>query len=275
MGKGRTMSIPTFTVVIPARLASTRLPNKPLADIGGHPMIVRVAERAHASSAQRTVVATDSQEVAQACAAHGVEAVLTRADHQSGTDRLSEVAAQLGLADDAIVVNVQGDEPLIEPTLIDEVALHLAAHPDCAIATAAHPLDDVAEVFNPNVVKVVCDNAGRALYFSRAPIPWARDAWSAVPAQPAATAQVSLPAMPVLRHIGIYAYRAGFLRRFPTLAVAPLEQTEALEQLRAMWHGERIGVMVTAAAPAPGVDTPADLERVRALWAQGMAQEGP
>ncbi|MGX0135508.1 3-deoxy-manno-octulosonate cytidylyltransferase (CMP-KDO synthetase) [Cupriavidus metallidurans] len=275
MGKGRTMSIPTFTVVIPARLASTRLPNKPLADIGGHPMIVRVAERAHASSAQRTVVATDSQEVAQACAAHGVEAVLTRADHQSGTDRLSEVAAQLGLADDAIVVNVQGDEPLIEPTLIDEVALHLAAHPDCAIATAAHPLNDVAEVFNPNVVKVVCDNAGRALYFSRAPIPWARDAWSAVPAQPAATAQVPLPAMPVLRHIGIYAYRAGFLRRFPTLAVAPLEQTEALEQLRAMWHGERIGVMVTAAAPAPGVDTPADLERVRALWAQGMAQEGP
>ena len=275
MGKGRTMSIPTFTVVIPARLASTRLPNKPLADIGGHPMIVRVAERAHASSAQRTVVATDSQEVAQACAAHGVEAVLTRADHQSGTDRLSEVAAQLGLADDAIVVNVQGDEPLIEPTLIDEVALHLAAHTDCAIATAAHPLDDVAEVFNPNVVKVVCDNAGRALYFSRAPIPWARDAWSAVPAQPAATAQVPLPAMPVLRHIGIYAYRAGFLRRFPTLAVAPLEQTEALEQLRAMWHGERIGVMVTAAAPAPGVDTPADLERVRALWAQGMAQEGP
>ncbi len=275
MGKGRTMSIPTFTVVIPARLASTRLPNKPLADIGGHPMIVRVAERAHASSAQRTVVATDSQEVAQACAAHGVEAVLTRADHQSGTDRLSEVAAQLGLADDAIVVNVQGDEPLIEPTLIDEVALHLAAHTDCAIATAAHPLDDVAEVFNPNVVKVVCDNAGRALYFSRAPIPWARDAWSAVPAQPAATAQVPLPAMPVLRHIGIYAYRAGFLRRFPTLAVAPVEQTEALEQLRAMWHGERIGVMVTAAAPAPGVDTPADLERVRALWAQGMAQEGP
>lgn len=275
MGKGRTMSIPTFTVVIPARLASTRLPNKPLADIGGHPMIVRVAERAHASSAQRTVVATDSQEVAQACAAHGVEAVLTRADHQSGTDRLSEVAAQLGLADDAIVVNVQGDEPLIEPTLIDEVALHLAAHPDCAIATAAHPLDDVAEVFNPNVVKVVCDNAGRALYFSRAPIPWARDAWSAVPAQPAASAQVPLPAMPVLRHIGIYAYRAGFLRRFPTLAVAPVEQTEALEQLRAMWHGERIGVMVTAAAPAPGVDTPADLERVRALWAQGMAQEGP
>ena len=269
------MSIPAFTIVIPARLASTRLPNKPLADIGGHPMIVRVAERAHASSATRTVVATDAPEVAAACAARGVEAVITRADHPSGTDRLSEVAAQLGLADDAIVVNVQGDEPLIDPNLIDEVALHLASHPDCAIATAAHPLDDAAEVFNPNVVKVVCDNAGRALYFSRAPIPWARDAWSAVPTQPAASAQVPMPAMPVLRHIGIYAYRAGFLRRFPTLAISPVEQVEALEQLRAMWHGERIGVMVTAAAPAPGVDTPADLERVRALWAQGMAQDGP
>lgn len=269
------MSIPAFTVVIPARLASSRLPNKPLADIGGHPMIVRVAERAHASSAQRTVVATDAPEVAAACAAHGVQATLTRADHASGTDRLAEVAAQLQLADDAIVVNVQGDEPLIDPTLIDELALYLAAHPDCAMATAAHPLHDAADVFNPNVVKVVCDNAGRALYFSRAPIPWARDAWAAVPQQPAASAQVPLPDMPVLRHIGIYAYRAGFLRRFPTLAAAPLEQTEALEQLRAMWHGERIGVMITDAAPAPGVDTAADLERVRALWAQGMAQDGP
>ncbi|RZT43010.1 3-deoxy-manno-octulosonate cytidylyltransferase [Cupriavidus agavae] len=269
------MSVPAFTVVIPARLASTRLPNKPLADIGGHPMIVRVAERARASSAQRTVVATDAPEVAAACAAHGVEAVLTRADHPSGTDRLAEVAARLGLPDDAIVVNVQGDEPLIEPTLIDEVALHLASHPDCAMATAAHPLAEAADVFNPNVVKVVCDQAGRALYFSRAPIPWARDAWAGVPAAPAASAQVALPAMPVLRHVGIYAYRAGFLRRFPTLAISPVELVEALEQLRAMWHGERIGVMVTAAAPAPGVDTPADLERVRALWAEGMAQDGP
>lgn len=269
------MSIPPFTVVIPARMASTRLPDKPLADIGGHPMIVRVAERAHASSARRTVVATDAQAVADACAARGIDAVLTRADHPSGTDRLAEVATLLGLDDDAIVVNVQGDEPLIDPQLIDEVALHLAAHPDCAISTAAHPLDDIADVFNPNVVKVVCDAAGRALYFSRAPIPWARDAWSGVPGQPAATAQVPLPAMPVLRHIGLYAYRAGFLRRFPTLAAAPIEQTEALEQLRAMWHGERIGVLVTASAPAPGVDTPADLERVRALWARSMVQEGP
>jgi len=269
------MSIPDFTVVIPARLASTRLPNKPLADIGGKPMIARVAERAHASSARRTVVATDADSVAQACQAHGVEAVLTRADHPTGTDRLAEVVTLLGLPDDAIVVNVQGDEPLIAPQLIDEVALHLAAHPECAISTAAHPLHEIAEVFNPNVVKVVCDAAGRALYFSRAPIPWARDVWSGVPGQPAATAQVPLPAMPVLRHIGIYAYRAGFLRRFPALAAAPVEQTEALEQLRAMWHGERIAVLQTDAAPAPGVDTQADLERVRALWAESMAQEGP
>ncbi|CAG9174469.1 3-deoxy-manno-octulosonate cytidylyltransferase [Cupriavidus respiraculi] len=269
------MSLPPFTVVIPARLASTRLPDKPLADIGGKPMIVRVAERAHASSATRTVVATDAPTVAAACAAHGIEAVLTRADHASGTDRLAEVATQLGLADDAIVVNVQGDEPLIAAQLIDEAALHLAAHGDCAIATAAHPLHDPAEVFNPNVVKVVCDAAGRALYFSRAPIPWARDAWADVPSAPAAQARPQLPAMPVLRHIGLYAYRAGFLRRFPTLAAAPLEQTEALEQLRAMWHGERIAVLVTDAAPAPGVDTPADLERVRALWAESMVQEGP
>ncbi len=256
-----------FTVVIPARYASTRLPGKP--------MVQHVWEQARKSAASRVVIATDDASIFEACQAFGAEVLMTRVDHNSGTDRLAEVAAQLQLADDAIVVNVQGDEPLIDPTLIDEVALYLAAHPDCAMATAAHPLHDVADVFNPNVVKVVCDKAGRALYFSRAPIPWARDAWAAVPQQPAASAQVPLPDMPVLRHIGIYAYRAGFLRRFPTLAAAPLEQTEALEQLRAMWHGERIGVMVTDAAPAPGVDTAADLERVRALWAQGMAQDGP
>lgn len=269
------MSLPDFIVVIPARLASTRLPDKPLADIGGKPMVVRVAERAHASSARRTVVATDAPAVADACAAHGVEAVLTRADHATGTDRLAEMATQLDLPDDAIVVNVQGDEPLIDPNLIDQVAVHLAAHGDCAIATAAHPLHDIAEVFNPNVVKVVCDAVDRALYFSRAPIPWARDAWAGVPSMPAGTARVPLPAMPVLRHIGLYAYRAGFLRRFPTLASAPVEQTEALEQLRAMWHGERIAVLRTDGAPAPGVDTADDLARVRALWANTVAQEGP
>lgn len=265
------MSLPEFAVVIPARLASTRLPNKPLAEIAGKPMVVRVAERARASSASRVVVATDARSVADACAAHGIEAVLTRADHPTGTDRLAEVAVQLGLEDQAIVVNVQGDEPLIAPALIDQVAAHLAAHADCAIATAAHRLHEAAEVFNPNVVKVVCDAVGRALYFSRAPIPWARDAWATVPTMPAAEAAVPLPAMPVLRHIGLYAYRAGFLRRFPTLAQSPLEQVEALEQLRAMWHGERIAVLETDGPPAPGVDTPEDLARVRALWAESLA----
>ena len=242
------MTVPSFTVVIPARLASTRLPNKPLADIGGHPMIVRVAERAHASSATRTVVATDAQEVADACAARGVEVVLTRASHPSGTDRLAEVAAKLKLADDAIVVNVQGDEPLIDPNLIDEVAIHLAAHPDCAIATAAHPLHEIAEVFNPNVVKAVLNARGEALYFSRAPIPYARQG-----------------APRALRHVGIYAYRVGFLKRYTALAPSPLEAAEQLEQLRVLWHGFRIAAVIEEAAIPPGVDTPGDLEAVLKL----------
>jgi 3-deoxy-manno-octulosonate cytidylyltransferase (CMP-KDO synthetase) len=268
------MSHAPFIAVIPARLASTRLPNKPLADIDGKPMVVRVAERAHQSSAARVVVATDAASVADACMQHHVEAVLTRADHASGTDRLAEVATVLGLPDDAIVVNVQGDEPLIAPTLIDNVAAHLRDHPDCAIATAAHPIHDPADVFNPNVVKVVLDAAERALLFSRAPLPWARDTWTpAVMAR--SIAERPLPAMPVLRHIGIYAYRAGFLRRFPQLAAAPLEQTEQLEQLRAMWHGERIAVLTTNDAPAAGVDTPEDLARVRAAWAELLTQDGP
>lgn len=207
------MSHAPFIAVIPARLASTRLPNKPLADIGGKPMVVRVAERAHQSSAARVVVATDAISVADACMQHHIEAVLTRADHASGTDRLAEVATVLALPDDAIVVNVQGDEPLIAPTLIDNVAAHLRDHADCAIATAAHPIRAAADIFNPNVVKVVLDAAERALLFSRAPLPWARDAWTpAALDQPAA--ERPLPAMPVLRHIGIYAYRAAFLRRF-------------------------------------------------------------
>jgi len=258
-----------FIVVIPARLASTRLPGKPLADIGGKPMVVRVAERAQASGAQQVWIASDTQAVIDAARAHGFDAMLTRADHPSGTDRLAEVAEQLGWPDDALIVNVQGDEPLIDPALIRDVAAHLAAHPDCAIATAAHPITAPAEIFSPHVVKVVMDARGVALYFSRAPIPWARDAWhphwsadaldlKMMPAPPA-------PAV-VYRHIGLYAYRAKFLRGYALLAVSPLEQVEALEQLRAMWHGERIAVLVTAAAPAPGVDTPADLARVQALW---------
>jgi 3-deoxy-manno-octulosonate cytidylyltransferase (CMP-KDO synthetase) len=241
----------SFAVIIPARLASTRLPNKPLADIAGLPMIVRVAQRAALSGANQVVVATDAPEVAGACASHGVRALMTRADHPSGSDRLAEAVEQLGLADDAVVVNVQGDEPLIAPAMIDACAATLAAQPDCVMATVAHALADAAEFTNPNVVKLVTDKAGRALYFSRAPIAWWRDGAGA-PNQ-------------ALRHVGLYAYRAGFLRRFPTLAVSPLEQIESLEQLRVLWHGERIAVHVSSERPGPGVDTPADLERVRRL----------
>ncbi|KQW42395.1 MULTISPECIES: 3-deoxy-manno-octulosonate cytidylyltransferase [unclassified Roseateles] len=241
----------SFTVIIPARLASTRLPNKPLADIAGLPMIVRVARRAALSATGQIVVATDAPEVAAACAAHGVRALMTRADHPSGSDRLAEAVEQLGLADDAVVVNVQGDEPLIAPAMIDACAATLVAQPDCVMATVAHALIDAAEFSNPNVVKLVTDKAGRALYFSRAPIAWWRDG----------TGQPNQ----ALRHVGLYAYRAGFLRRFPTLAVSPLEQIESLEQLRVLWHGERIAVHVSDERPGPGVDTPEDLERVRRL----------
>ncbi|RTL37502.1 MAG: 3-deoxy-manno-octulosonate cytidylyltransferase [Burkholderiales bacterium] len=241
----------SFTVIIPARLASTRLPNKPLADIAGLPMIVRVAQRAAQSGASRIVVATDAPEVAAACAAHNVQALMTRADHPSGSDRLAEAVEQLGLPDDAAVVNVQGDEPLIAPAMIDACAATLAAQPECVMATVAHALTDASEFANPNVVKLVTDRAGRALYFSRAPIAWWRDGAGA-PNQ-------------ALRHVGLYAYRAGFLRRFPTLAVSPLEQIESLEQLRVLWHGERIAVHVSPERPGPGVDTPEDLARVRAL----------
>ena len=253
-----------FTVLIPARLASTRLPDKPLADIAGKPMVVRVAERASRSGAARVVVATDSERIAQACAAHGVQAVMTRADHPSGSDRLAEACDRLALADSHIVVNVQGDEPLIEPTLIDAVADLLANRPQAAMSTAAHALASAEELRNPNVVKVVTDAQGLALYFSRAPIPWWRD--GSAPGAP------QLPAAPAaLRHVGIYGYRAGFLRAFPTLPPAPVEQCEALEQLRALWHGHRIAVHVTDAAPGPGVDTPGDLERVRAIFARTAA----
>ncbi|CAG4890299.1 3-deoxy-manno-octulosonate cytidylyltransferase [Paraburkholderia saeva] len=256
---------PPFIAVVPARLASTRLPNKPLADIGGKPMVVRVAERALESGAQQVLIASDAQSVLDVAREHGIEAVLTRADHPSGTDRLAEVAAHFAWSDETIVVNVQGDEPLIDPALVRGVASHLAASRGCAIATAAHPITDPAEVFNPNVVKVVLDARSVALYFSRAPIPWARDAY-----QPHWPDVATMPAPPALahvyRHIGLYAYRAKFLRTYPTLTLSPIEQAEALEQLRAMWHGERIAVLVTQDAPLPGVDTPADLARVQALF---------
>ncbi|MCC7325601.1 MAG: 3-deoxy-manno-octulosonate cytidylyltransferase [Burkholderiales bacterium] len=254
----------SFTVLIPARYASTRLPGKPLADVAGQPMVVRVAQRARASGASRVVVATDDRRVLRAVEAHGFIACMTRGDHATGTDRLAEAAVALGLADDEIVVNVQGDEPLLDPALMQAVAGALAAHPDAAIATACHPIADVAEAFNPNVVKVVLDAAGYALYFSRATIPWARDDF-------AQTKDALPPGLPLFRHYGIYAYRTRFLRAFPALAPAPIERFEALEQLRALWHGFRIVVEITRGTPAPGVDTPEDLARVQALYAAGAA----
>ncbi|MES2188229.1 MAG: 3-deoxy-manno-octulosonate cytidylyltransferase [Pseudomonadota bacterium] len=247
-----------FTALIPARLASTRLPGKPLADIGGLPMVVRVAQRAQASGAARTVVAADSAAIVDACRAHGVEAILTRADHSNGSDRLAEACDLLGLPDDGLVVNVQGDEPLVPPPLVAAVAALLHARPEADIATAAHAITAVADYLNPNVVKVVTDATGLALYFSRAPIPWQRDGL--------AGGQPALPSPAPLRHVGLYAYRVAFLRAFPRLAQAPHEVTEALEQLRAMWHGHRIAVFTTAEAPGAGVDTPEDLARVRAFF---------
>ena len=248
-----------FTVLIPARLASTRLPRKPLADIGGVPMVVHVARRAARSSARAVVVAADHADTVAACTQHGVQALLTRTDHPTGSDRLAEACRLLGLDGHDLVVNVQGDEPLIDPAMIDACAAALRADPGSVMGTVAHAIDDVEEVRNPNVVKLVCDARGRAMYFSRAPIPWWRDGWSG------GIEHVGNPAP--LRHVGIYAYHAGFLRRFPTLAASPLEAIESLEQLRVLWHGEHVAVHVSAARPGPGVDTPADLERVRALVA--------
>lgn len=252
----------SFTVLIPARLGSTRLPNKPLADIAGAPMVVRVAQRVMSLPGVRVVVAGDSAEIISACQTHGVEALLTRTVHPSGSDRLAEACQLLGLENDAIVVNVQGDEPLIDPALVGEVAQLLTQRPHASMSTAAHQIDNMADFINPNVVKVVLDAHSMALYFSRAPIPHWRD-------QPHPDAQCGdtiFPTPAPLRHIGIYAYRVGFLRLFPTLRQAPIECTEALEQLRAMWHGHRIAVYVTPNAPGPGVDTPADLDRVRKLY---------
>ncbi|MBQ0942372.1 3-deoxy-manno-octulosonate cytidylyltransferase [Ideonella sp. 4Y16] len=248
----------SFSVLIPARMASSRLPDKPLADIGGLPMVVRVAQRVSGIGARQVMVAADDARIVDACRLHGVSALMTRVDHPSGSDRLAEACEALGLSGDDVVVNVQGDEPLIDPALVRACADLLAAHPDCAVATAAHPIHSVEDFANPNVVKVVCDQRRRALYFSRAPIPWWRDG-----SRPGAAA---LPPVPAWRHIGLYAYRAATLRRFPTLSPAPLEQVESLEQLRLMWHGEAIIVHEALEAPAAGVDTPEDLARVRRLF---------
>ncbi len=246
----------SFIVIIPARMASTRLPGKPLADIGGKPMVVRVAERAVLSRASQVIVATDHPDVLLACGKHGIAARMTRDDHPSGTDRIAEVAA--GLPDDRVIVNVQGDEPLIDPALIDACAARVSAA--APMATVAHPIHEAADVFNPNVVKVVLDAKGDALLFSRAPLPWHRDAF--------AQDRSMLPAdYQPLRHVGLYAYRQDFLQRYPSLPVSPLETIEALEQLRVLWNGYRIAVHVVDAAPPAGVDTPEDLERVRSHFA--------
>lgn len=243
---------PKFLVVIPARLGSTRLPRKPLADIGGKPMVVCVAERAKQSLAYKVVVATDSVEIESVCKAHQIDCLLTSPNHPTGTDRIAEIAQQLKLPGDALVVNVQGDEPLIPPELINEVAKTLASKPQCAISTVAVPITDSADINNPNIVKVVLNCAGEALYFSRAAIPFIRDTAHQLTTE-------------YLRHLGIYGYRAEFLQAYTQLAPAPPEQAEALEQLRALWNGYCIAVHKATETPPAGVDTPEDLERVRQI----------
>ncbi|QLG86892.1 3-deoxy-manno-octulosonate cytidylyltransferase [Chitinibacter bivalviorum] len=255
----------SFHVIIPARLKSTRLPNKPLADIGGKPMIVRVVEQALKTDAEAVMVACDDLAIQDAVALAGYACMLTSADHASGTDRLAEAVDRMALPDDAIVVNVQGDEPLIDPDLITAVAAHLASDTSLAMATASHKIDSAEDFFNPNVVKVVCNAQQQAMYFSRAPIPWDRDSF----ADDNSDEDWVLPAeLDAQRHIGLYAYRAGFLRAYAKLSASRLEDIEKLEQLRVLWHGYKIGVYRAAQAPAAGVDTPEDLERVRAVWAQ-------
>lgn len=249
-----------FWAVIPARRASSRLPDKPLADIAGKPMVVRVAERAQKSRAERVIVATDCTEIAQIVRAHGLECVLTRADHPSGTDRIAEVATLLTCGPDQTIINVQGDEPLIEPGLINDVAQALHARPQASVSTAATPIEDDATLISPHAVKVVCNAQSIAMYFSRAPIPYQRDHWPSLQ-------DVHSGSRPTaLRHIGIYGFRTQALKLFPSWPVCPPEQAEQLEQLRWLWNGHQIAVAIAPHAPHAGVDTPEDLERVRKLW---------
>ncbi|MBK1734618.1 3-deoxy-manno-octulosonate cytidylyltransferase [Halorhodospira abdelmalekii] len=248
----------TFTVVIPARYAASRLPGKPLIEIGGRPLIEHVYRCAAASGAERVIVATDDERIRTACARFGAEAWLTDQAHTSGTERIAEVVARLGLDEQAIVVNLQGDEPLLPAELPAQVAATLAAAPHSAMATLAVKIERAAELYDPAVVKVVCDAQGRALYFSRAPIPWER-------AQMPQLDDAAVAAGTWWRHLGLYAYRAGFLRRFAELAPAPLERCESLEQLRALWHGFAIEVAYSSQRPGPGVDTPEDVAAVAAL----------
>ena len=256
-----TVPLDEFIVLIPARLESTRLPRKPLADIAGKPMVVRVAEQARKSLAKKVIVATDSTEIQTACALHQIECVITRADHLTGTDRLAEVAQLLSLKPTDVVVNVQGDEPFIPPELINQVAITLVTHPQVAIATAAVAIEDPSDIANPHVVKVVLNRSGEAMYFSRSIIPFLRQNSPDTTKTKDATLISNY-----LRHLGIYAYRANFLLAYSQLTIAPPEVAESLEQLRALWHGYPIQVYVATQAPPGGVDTAADLERVRALW---------
>ncbi|MGZ8228068.1 MAG: 3-deoxy-manno-octulosonate cytidylyltransferase [Burkholderiales bacterium] len=250
-----------FTVIIPARYGSSRFPGKPLAELAGRPMVVHVAERARESGASEVIVATDHAGIESVVRSAGYDVVMTRSDHASGTDRLGEVITRRRFDGHRIVVNVQGDEPLVAPALIRRVAESLSAHEHASIATACHPIATAADVVNPNVVKVVLDREGYALYFSRAPIPFARDAYAkGVKAVP--------KGLPVYRHLGIYAYRVSFLREFRRLKPAPIEQFEALEQLRALYAGYRVSVTITRSAPHAGVDTPADLARAQAHLAR-------
>ncbi len=249
-----------FTVIIPSRYASTRLPGKPLLDIGGKPMVQHVYERAGESAATEIFVATDDDRIKSAVSDFDGQCLLTSTQHPSGTDRLAECARLLELDDDHIIVNVQGDEPLLPAELINLVAGNLSHHSDAGIATLCERIHDRAALLNPNVVKVVKNEAGMALYFSRAPIPWARDFF-------ADSKEGLPPGADFFRHIGIYAYRVGFLRSYVDWGVCPLETVEALEQLRALWHGVDIHVDVVRQAPPAGVDTPEDLERVRAVLA--------
>ena len=251
-----------FKVVVPARYASTRLPAKPLLDLGGKPMVVRVAERAMLSGAEEVWVATDHSDVVAAAEQRGLSVLMTRSDHPTGTDRLAEVVERRGWSDDTIVVNLQGDEPLIDPGLVAQTARQLAES-GADIATVAHPIDNADDFFNPSVVKVVCTAAGNALYFSRAPIPFARDHFAAAPGRDSLP-----PGMAAFRHIGLYAYRARFLRAYTRLTPSPLESLEALEQLRALWYGYRISVVISDHLPMPGVDTPADAARMQEWYSK-------
>ncbi|PNH89613.1 3-deoxy-manno-octulosonate cytidylyltransferase [Vibrio diazotrophicus] len=248
----------SFTVVIPARYQSTRLPGKPLADIGGKPMIQWVYEQSLLAGAERVIIATDDARVEQAVKAFGGTVCMTSPDHQSGTERLAEVVALMGIEDDHIIVNVQGDEPLIPPAIVRQVADNLAAS-NAPMATLAVEIDHESEVFNPNAVKVVTDKDGYALYFSRASIPWDRDNFAS---------EDKTIVQPLMRHIGIYAYRAGFINTYINWQPSQLEKIECLEQLRVLWYGEKIHVAVALEAPPAGVDTPEDLELVRSIVAK-------